>query len=387
MRVVVAPDCFTGTLTARQAAAAMAAGWSAWAPDDEVTPVALSDGGPGFVDALAGSLPGQLLTVTVGGPTGQPTPATVLLVEAGDDPSGLRSAYVESAQACGSHLVPAAERDPGAATSYGVGELLLVALEEGAQRVVVGLGGSVTVDGGAGLLAALGVAATGADLAHGPRGLAGLPVDGLGGLHAARERFAGVELVAASDVDVPLLGRHGAVHGFARQKGATAEQLPGLEAVMTAWASAVVEAAGHAGAPDPGRLVALPGAGAAGGLGFGLLALGAVRRSGAEAVTAAVRLAERLDGADLVLTGEGSFDWQSLRGKVVAGVAHVAGGLGVPVVVVAGQVAVGRRELAVAGVESAYAVADTPEQVAASLAAPAAALSARTERVARTWHR
>ncbi|MGJ7440436.1 glycerate kinase family protein [Aquipuribacter sp. MA13-6] len=387
MRVVMAPDCFTGTLTARQAAAAMAEGWWTRAPGDDVVTVPLSDGGPGFVDALTGTLPGRLLTSTVSGPTGEPVPATVLVVEAADDPSGLRSAYLESAQACGSHLVAPEARDPAVASSLGVGQLLLAALEEGAERVVVGLGGSATVDGGAGLLAALGVRAGATRLDRGPRGLAGLAPDALTGLPAARERLAGVELVVASDVDVPLLGRHGAVHGFGRQKGVTAEQLPALEAVMTAWATAVLAAAGAAGAPDPGRLVALPGAGAAGGLGFALLALGATRRSGAEAVASAVGLADRLGGADLVLTGEGSFDWQSLRGKVIAGVAHVAGSLGVPVVVVAGQVAVGRRELAVAGVEAAYAVADTPEQVAASMAAPAARLAARTARVAGTWHR
>ncbi len=206
-------------------------------------------------------------------------------------------------------------------------------------------------------------------------------------LGAARQALAAVDLVVASDVDVPLLGRHGAVHGFARQKGARPEQLPALEAAMTAWASAVVHAAGQAGAPDPGRLVALPGAGAAGGLGFALLALGGRRVAGVQAVADAAGLAARLEGADLVLTGEGSFDWQSLRGKVVAGVARVAAGHAVPVVVVAGQVAVGRRELAVAGVEAAYAVASTEAEVAASSAAPARALAERTARVARTWHR
>uniref|UniRef100_UPI0030EE1125 glycerate kinase n=1 Tax=Aquipuribacter hungaricus TaxID=545624 RepID=UPI0030EE1125 len=258
MRVVVAPDCFTGTLTARQAAAAMAEGWAAHAPGDDLDLVPMSDGGPGFVDSLSGSLPGRALATTVAGPHGDPVPATVLLVEAEDDPSGLTSAYLESAQACGAHLVPPGRRDPATATSVGVGELLQVAVEEGAQRVVVGLGGSVTVDGGAGLLGALGVHADGVRTDQGPRGLAGLAVDGLRGLRAAREVLAGVDLVVASDVDVPLLGRHGAVHGFARQKGATPEQLPGLEAAMTAWASALGRAAGDAGAPDPGRLVALP---------------------------------------------------------------------------------------------------------------------------------
>lgn len=391
MRVVVAPDCFTGTLTARQAAAAMAEGWADRAPDDEMVVVPMSDGGPGFVDSLSGSLPGRLLTATVTGPHGAPVPATVLLVEAADDASGLRTAYLESAQACGAHLVPVDARDPATASTTGVGELLRAALDEGAPRVVVGLGGSVTVDGGAGLLGALGVRVggegAGAVLDAGPRGLAGVEVGSVTGLQEARELLGDVDLVVASDVDVPLLGRHGAVHGFARQKGATPEQLPALEAAMTAWASAVVAAAADAGAADPGRLVALPGAGAAGGLGFALLALGARRVPGAQAVADAAGLAARLQGADLVLTGEGSFDWQSLRGKVVAGVAHLAGAAAVPVVVVAGQVAVGRRELAVAGVEAAYAVASTDQELAASLAAPARALAARTARVARTWHR
>ena len=387
MRVVVAPDSFTGTLTARQAAAAMVEGWTRHAPRDELDAVPMSDGGPGFVDSLAGSLRGQALTVTVTGPYGDPVPATVLLVDAADDPSGLRSAYLESAQACGAHLVPVQARDPATASSTGVGELVLVAVEEGAQRVVVGLGGSVTVDGGAGLLGVLGVRADGVRTDGGPRGLAGIRVDGLRGLATAREGFAGIELVAACDVDVPLLGRHGAVHGFARQKGATAEQLPGLEAAMTAWASAVLAAATGAGADDPGRLVALPGAGAAGGIGFALLALGARRLPGVQAVADAVGLAARVQGADLVLTGEGSFDWQSLRGKVIGGVAQLAGAHAVPVVVVAGQVAVGRRELAVAGVEAAYAVATTGPEVAASLAAPGRALAGRTARVTRTWHR
>lgn len=387
MRVVIAPDCFTGTLTAPQAAAAMAEGWAAHAPVDELVSVPLSDGGPGFVDAVSGSVEGRLVTTTVPGPLGEPVPATLLLVEAADDPSGRRTAYLESAQACGAHLVGVGGFDPARSSTVGVGQLLVEAVAAGAERVVVGLGGSATVDGGAGLLAALGVSAARADLTTGPRGLSGIDATAIAGLDVARARLAGVELVLASDVDVPLLGRHGAVFGFARQKGATAEALPGLEASMTAWASALIDAAGRAGAVDPGRLVALPGAGAAGGLGMALLALGGARVPGVQAVADAVRLGERLDGADLVLTGEGSFDWQSLRGKVVSGVAAAAAERAVPVVVVAGQVSVGRRELAVAGVAAAYAVADTPEQIAASVAAPAAALTRRTTRVARTWHR
>ena len=380
----------------------MAAGWGRHAPGDVVVRRPLSDGGPGFVDALSASLSGSLLPTTVTGPLGDPVPATVLLVPAEADPSGVTSAYLESAQACGLYLIPEQRRDPARSTTRGVGELLCEAVAAGARRVVVGLGGSGTTDGGAGLLAAVGVRAGGGGDGDGdgdgdgePTRLDGGPVGfarrapgrSLAGLGEARRRFAGVDLVVASDVDVPLLGQQGAVRGFARQKGASAEQVAPLEAAVTGLATATVAALDAAGVPNAGRLVAEPGAGAAGGLGFGLLALGGRRVSGAEAVVEAVDLAGALAGADLVITGEGSFDWQSLRGKVASGVATVAAAVGVPVVVVAGQVGVGRRELAAAGIASAYPVAERPEDVARALADPAGTLAARVERVARTWHR
>lgn len=374
MRVLVAPDCFTGTLTAREAAAAIAAGWAEQAPDDVLEACPLSDGGPGFVDVLHASLGGELLSVTVPGPVGDDVPATVLV--AGD------TAYVESAQACGLHLVPPGRRDPTRTTTAGVAGLLQAAVASGARRVVVGLGGSGTVDGGAGLLAALG-AGDAAALASGGGPLVDLDDDALAGLPGVRERLAGVELVAATDVDVPLLGFHGAAAGFAEQKGATPEQAQQLDRALGRFAQVALAALGPDVAPQ--RLVAEPGAGAAGGLGFALLLLGARREPGAAAVLDAVQFAERLRRADLVVTGEGTLDWQSLRGKVVAGVAHAALAAGVPTVVVAGQVHAGRRELVSIGIESAYAVADTPEQLRAALADPAGTLAARARRVARTW--
>ncbi len=387
MRLVLAPDCFTGTLTAPQAAAAMAEGWLRHAPDDTVVHRPLSDGGPGFIDALAAGGRGTLLSRTVTGPLGDPVPATLLLVAAEADPTGVTSAYLESAQACGLHLVPPQRRDPTRTTTRGVGELLREAVAAGARRVVVGLGGSGTTDGGAGLLAALGVSAAEPHrLAGGPAGFAGLPADPpLTGVPAALTLLAEVDLVVASDVDVPLLGHHGAVRGFAAQKGASPEQVAPLEAALTTFATAVVDALTTAGVPEAGKLVATPGAGAAGGLGFALLALGGRRVSGAEAVVDAVELRAALVGADLVVTGEGSFDWQSLRGKVVSGVSAVAAPLGVPVVVVAGQVAVGRRELAASGIAGAYPVVERPEELERALADPAGTLAARVERVARTW--
>ncbi len=392
MRVLIAPDCFTGTLTATQAAAALAAGWAQQAPADRLDLCPLSDGGPGFVDTLHDGLAGpgtRLEAVTVTGPLGDAVPATLLVVD-GDEG---RTAYVETAQACGLHLVPADRRDPTRTTTLGVGELLEAALATGARRIVVGLGGSATNDGGAGMLAALGAGPTD-PLGHGGAALADLRRDALPGLADVRRRFAGVHLVAATDVDVPLLGFHGASAGFAAQKGATPEQAQALEAALGRYAQVAQESLGVLAARDllspgsaPRRLPSTPGAGAAGGLGFGVMLLGAEQVPGAAAVLDALELDRRLGDADLVVTGEGTFDWQSLRGKVVSAVAERALAVGVPVIVVAGQVEVGRRESLAVGIESSYAVATTPEGVAAALADPAGTLAARSRRVARTWSR
>jgi glycerate kinase len=374
MRVLVAPDCFTGTLSAPQAAVAIADGWRRQAPHDEITLCPLSDGGPGFLDVLHAALGGRLAGVTVAGPLGDPVPAAVLMV--GD------TAYVESAQACGLHLVPPARRDPWVTTTAGVGELMAHARELGAVRIVLGLGGSATNDAGAGLLAALADldGPVGERLRSGGGGLRGTDRAELDWLPALRRAWEPVELVLASDVDSPLLGFHGASAGFAEQKGATAEQAQDLERCLGDFAAAATAALG-----DPGSSGAEPGAGAAGGLGFALLLLGARRTPGVRAVLEAVGFADRLAGADLVITGEGRFDWQSLRGKVVAGVAEAALTTGTPVVVVAGQVLVGRREAQVIGVDAAYPVARTPAEIDAAMAEPYASLAARAQRVARTW--
>jgi len=394
MRVLIAPDCFTGTLTAAEAATAVAAGWARQAPSDELDLCPLSDGGPGFVDVLHASLGGPLLPVPVTGPLGDPVPAAVLLADPGAGGgaaagagAGAPTAYVESAQACGLHLVPADRRDPGRTTTAGLAGLLAAARDAGARRVVVGLGGSGTNDAGAGLLAGLALAA-GLDLppgvaerlTAGGAALRDVTAADLSWLPALRERWAGVELVIASDVDVPLLGLQGASAGFAEQKGATPEQAQALERCLGDFAAAAVEALG-----TDRRVTARPGSGAAGGLGFALYLLGAERVPGAQAVLDAVGFTDRLRRSDLVVTGEGRFDWQSLRGKVVAAVAHHALAVGTPVVVVAGQVDVGRRESLAIGVESAYPVATTPAEVVAALADPAGTLAARVARVARTW--
>jgi glycerate 2-kinase len=370
--VVVAPDSFGGTLTAVEAAEAIRAGWQQVAPDDELVLLPMSDGGPGFVDVLSTVLDGQTVPVPTTDPLGRPTVGAVLVV--GD------TAYVESAQACGLHLLTAAERDPLTATTYGLGALLAAAVEYGAGTLVVGLGGSATNDAGMGMLTALGLTprdATGAALPYG--GLALADLDRLEG--DAQLRTATV--VAATDVDNPLCGPHGASAVFGPQKGLKPEDLDRLDAALARWA----EVAERDVPGAPAGLIDLPGAGAAGGLGAALLALGGTRQSGGEMIFAAVDLPGALAQADLVLTGEGSFDFQSVRGKVAGGIAKAAAEHGVPCLVLAGQVSMGRQEMAAAGVEAAYSVAEHAGSVDDALSRAGELLTELAAKVAREWSR
>ena len=347
MRVVAAPDSFGGTLSALEAAEAIRSGWSTAAPADDLDLAPLSDGGPGFVEVLHAALGGELVELTVPDPLGRPVSAAYL--RAGD------TAYLESAAACGLHLVAPDERDPVGSTSRGVGELLAHAVAGGAARIVVGLGGSATSDGGAGLVAAL------------------------GGPAAAARAVRDVDLVAATDVDNPLLGPSGAAAVYGPQKGATPEQVREVEGRLTAWAGQLAEGTGREVRDEPG-------AGAAGGLGAALLALGGRRESGLALVVAATGLADRIAEAGLVVTGEGRFDFQSLRGKVVAGVAGLSQEAGVPCVVIAGRVQVGRREAAAAGIEASYDLVELAGEQAA-LHRAAGTVAEVAARVAGQWSR
>lgn len=372
--MVIAPDSFSGTLTAPAAAQALAAGWQRHAPADDLDLCPLSDGGQGFVDAISAANDGRLVPVEVTGPYGSPLLA-VLFVTEGE--GGQLTAYLESAQAC----APQPGQDPTTATSTGLGELIAAALETGATRIVVGVGGVGTNDGGAGMLAGLAAALDiPGKLPRHPGEMRGIAAADVPQYNDLRERLKDVELVAATDSDVVLLGFKGVSALHAAAKGATPQQAQDLDLAMADFARAAVDATGQ-----PQKLVALAGSGAGGGIGFGLLLLGATREIGASLVTDVVRLPERLRAADVVVTGEGNLDWDSLRGTVITAVAHVAQNLAVPTVAVAGQVQVGRRELLSVGVESAYPVARTPQEVQASLADPAGRLADRAERVARTW--
>jgi len=365
VRVLIAPDKFAGTLSAVEAAEAIAAGWRRQAPDDEVVRVPMSDGGPGFVDVLHAALGGELAALTVTGPLGQSTPATLLVV---DD-----TAYVESSQACGLDLVAPPNRQPGRGSTYGVGELIVAAVHAGAKRVVIGLGGSGTNDAGAGMLAALG--ATGDPQDALTQGGAALRVLQSIDVTAARERLEGIELLAASDVDNPLLGLRGATNVFGPQKGVDADDIPALDAALE-----------NLAAKADRELADAKGAGAAGGLGYGLMLVGARRVPGIETIIDAVRLQEQANAADLVVTGEGGFDYQSASGKVVSGVAAVAGEAIRPCIVLAGQVLVGAREMRTMGVQSAYSLVDAVGKEAA-LGQPAESLATLAARVAKTWSR
>ncbi|MET8084492.1 glycerate kinase [Micromonospora sp. NPDC005237] len=379
MRVLLCPDKFAGTLPAPEVAAAVADGWRSVADGDDLLIRPLADGGPGFVEVLAEALGGRRVTVSTVDPLGRPAAGEILLTADGT------TAYLESAQACGLHLLSAAERDPKTTTSYGLGLLVTAAVESGVRTVVIGLGGSATNDAGAGMLTALGATpldATGAALPYGGAALA--LVDALDGA----PRLRGARLVAATDVDNPLLGLHGASNVFGPQKGADRADVLLLDAALERFA-AVLER-DLPGCP-PG-LGALPGGGAAGGLGAAILALGGACESGIGLVTRATRLDAALDTADLVITGEGSFDHQSLRGKVVAGVAGAARDRGVPCVVVAGQVSTGRREAASAGVTDAYSLVEHfgGEQAGgldAAMSRPADGLRELGARLARQWSR
>lgn len=342
MRILVAPDKFAGTLSAVEAAEAIAAGWRRQAPDDVLTCIPMSDGGPGFREALG--------------------------TRVGSDPS---TAYIESADFCGPSMIDG----PWTASTVGVGAAMREAIAGGATTVVVGLGGSRTNDGGAGLLFALG-ATSDVPLDQGPAGLRGIRrVD----LTAARRAVAGVRLIAAADTDIPLLGLFGATKTFGPQKGLAEEDLLAVDAILDDF---VVAATGPA--PAERRIADAPGAGAAGGIGFALMLLGAEVQRGVDVVADAVGLADACGSADLVISGEGTFDHTSRTGKAVYGVAQAAAAAARPCIVLAGQVTVGGRESRAMGVDAAYAMADLVG-LDVALSRPAEALAQLAERTARTW--
>ena len=372
MKLVIAPDSFKESLSARAVAEAIAAGWARVYPDAELLLCPMADGGEGTVDALLSATDGKLQQTRVSGPLGDPVEAHWGLL-----PNA--QAIIEMAEASGLHRVEPGRRDVLAASSHGTGELIRAALDAGVRRIVLGLGGSATNDGGAGLLAALGVRfldREGQELPLGGAALARLSQIDLTGLDT---RLAQVEVMVAADVDNPLCGPRGASAVFGPQKGASPEQVVQLDEALAHYADVMAATLGE-------DLRDLPGVGAAGGLGFAARAvLRAGFRPGVELVAELSGLAQAVQGADLVITGEGRLDGQSLHGKTPVGVARLARTAGVPVIALAGSLGEGYQRLYAEGIGAAFSLAPGPLSLEQAMAEAGPELSARAADLARLW--
>ncbi len=334
-KVVVAPSAFKGSLAARDVAESLSEGVRQVWPDARIEVLPVSDGGEEWVQSMVSAADGTFVDLEVRGPLDEPVEARYGLIEA----EGTTTAVIEMAAASGLTLVAKERRDPRRATTYGTGELMLDALERGARRLLIGIGGSATNDGGAGMAAALGVRLLGPGDEGLPPGGAALADLERVDLSDLDPRFREVEVVVASDVANPLLGEEGASAVYGPQKGASSAVVEELDATLARFADVVEEAVGR-------RLRDEPGAGAAGGLGFGLMAFcDAELRPGVQLALDALGADGVLAGAALVITAEGMLDSQTLAGKVPVGVARRARRHGVPVVAVGGAVAPMDRSL------------------------------------------
>ena len=348
MRIVIAPDKFKGSLTASQAAEALARGARAAAPSAEIRTVPMADGGEGVAEALVAATGGTFREVPVTGPLGTLHDARFGLLGDG------RTAVVEMAAAAGLALVPPGRRDPRKTTTRGVGELILAAVRAGVDRLIVGIGGSATNDGGAGLAQALGfrlLDARGRDLGPGGGALSALDRIVPPGEPRALQR---VRVRVACDVTNPLCGPSGASVVYGPQKGATPEMVEELDRNLDRLARVVERDLGI-------DMAETPGSGAAGGLGGGLVAFaGGKLERGVDLVIEAVGLADALQGADLCLTGEGSLDAQSAFGKTAVGVARLARSLGVPTFALAGSIGEGARRCLDEGLDAYFPICPGP---------------------------
>ncbi|MFC9928021.1 glycerate kinase [Streptomyces sp. NPDC127190] len=371
-RVLIAADKFKGSLTAVQVAERVTAGLRRAAPNVSVEALPVADGGDGTVDAAVAA-GFERREVRVAGPLGDEVTAAFAL--RGD------TAVVEMAEASGLQRLPAGVFAPLTSSTYGSGELLRAALDAGARTIVFGVGGSATTDGGAGMLAALGARfldEDGEPVPPGGGGLASLARADLSGLDP---RLGSVELVLASDVDNPLTGPKGAPAVYGPQKGATPEDVATLDAALAHFAKVLEAEAG----PRAAGYAASPGAGAAGGIGYGALLLGARFRPGIEVMLDVLGFAPALERASLVITGEGSLDEQTLHGKAPAGVAAAARAAGKEVVAVCGRLALPPEALGRAGIRRAYPLTEVEPDVATCIAEAGPILERVAERIGRDF--
>jgi len=371
MNIIVAPDSFKGSLSAVEAAAAILQGVRALLPDAEIVSLPLADGGEGTVEALVTATRGRYLTATVKDPLGRPVEARFGVL--GDDVTGV----IEMAAASGLTLIPPDKRNPEITTTYGTGQLLLAAREAGCTRLIIGLGGSATNDGGAGLAQALGahlLDGEGKELPPGGAALERLEKIVASGVDP---RLANVTIFIASDVSNPLCGPDGASAVYGPQKGATPEMVERLDRALAHYAEVIKRDLGV-------QIVDIAGAGAAGGLGAGLIAFcRAEMRAGISVVLDALGFDDYLDYADLVITGEGKIDSQTAFGKALTGVGRMAKRHGVPVVALAGAVGEEAEKLQEFGLTAALGITPGPMPEEQSMAQAADLLQAATERALR----
>ncbi|MEW2113994.1 glycerate kinase [Streptomyces sp. NPDC005474] len=371
-RVLIAADKFKGSLTAVEVAERVSAGLRKAAPGVEIQSLPVADGGDGTVAAaVAAGFARREVRVT--GPLGHEVTAAFAL--RGD------TAVVEMAEASGLQQLPAGVFAPLTASTYGSGELLRAALDAGASTIVFGVGGSATNDGGAGMLSALGARLLDADgqpVPPGGGGLAGLVTADLSGLDA---RLADVDLVLASDVDNPLTGPTGAPAVYGPQKGASPADVAALDGALAHYAKVLETVIGWKAA----EYAAAPGAGAAGGIGYGALVMGARFRPGIEVMLDVLGFADAVDRATLVITGEGSLDEQTLHGKAPAGVAAAARAQGREVVAVCGRLALRPEALGRAGIRRAYPLTEIEPDLAKCVADAGPLLERVAENIGRDF--
>ncbi|TPG75365.1 glycerate kinase [Pseudomonas arsenicoxydans] len=373
MKIVIAPDSFKDSLSAQGVADAIALGLATVWPNAQLVKCPMADGGEGTVESILAACEGELRRTNVRGPLG----ATVNAAW-GWLPHN-HTAIIEMAEASGLQLVPLEKRDACVSSTFGTGELIRAALDAGAQRVILAIGGSATNDGGAGAMQALGVKlldAQGQSLAPGGLALAHLERIDLSNIDP---RLAEVRFDIAADVTNPLCGPHGASVIFGPQKGASPEQVKQLDNALGHFAERCADALGRDVKDEPGS-------GAAGGLGFAAKAfLGAQFQAGVDVVAELVGLAQAMQGADLVITGEGRFDAQTLRGKTPFGVARIARHNGVPVIVIAGTLGEGYQALYEHGIDAAFALASGPMTLEQACAEAPRLLQDRARDIARVW--
>lgn len=373
MRIVIAPDSFKECASARQVADALAVGIRRVVPDADLMLMPMADGGEGTVDALVAATGGVLTEVNVTGPLGAPVAAIYGILGDG------QTAVIEMAAASGLALVPPECRDPRITTTRGTGELMRHALDRGLRRMILGIGGSATNDGGAGMAQALGYSLLdeqGRELPSGGAALARLARIETGPRHPELD---GCEVLVACDVTNPLCGPTGASYVYGPQKGASPEVAAELDAALRHYGEVVEKQIGV-------RILDLPGAGAAGGLGAGLVAFAHGRlMPGVQLVAEACGLEDRIRGADLVITGEGSLDAQTVHGKAPAGIAQIARRHNVPVVAVAGRLGEGRQSLYACGIRATFSICSAPMSLEEAVRNVEVLLADTAESVIRLW--